>query len=91
MGKSTINEKFEHGEIPPDRTEVKQKFIDPGPLCKCKAHRESPGPDHATSCPWFANTRLAKIHLRPEQTMDPKAELSGPYATFYFVPWKAKE
>jgi len=69
-----------------DSLDVKTVYEDPGILCRCKVKREAPGPDHRPDCPWYANSRLKKIHLRPEQT--PLKILGGPVATFHIVPWK---
>lgn len=70
-----------------DKTEVKKQYVDLGDLCKCKAHREGPGPDHAQTCAWYANTRLAKIHLQPEQHWEKGKNAVTVKAVFHFVPW----
>ena len=72
-----------------DSLEVKTVYADPGPLCKCKAKRESPGPDHSVKCPWYANARLKKIHLRPEQRWDiiGKGMQISVVGTFHFTAW----
>ena len=73
----------------PNKTEVKNKYADPGPLCKCRAHREGPGPDHKESCPWYANTRCEVIRLIPHLGADPVTgrPLDMPMMEFKFVPW----
>jgi hypothetical protein len=61
------------------------------PLCNCKEHREGPGPNHDKSCPWFANARLKKIHLKPEQSWRDAAGRISPLvsveASFIIIPW----
>jgi hypothetical protein len=71
-----------------DSLEVTTVYDDPGPLCKCEAKREGPGPDHAPGCAWYANTRCKKIRLiTPEEHK--KMDI-GPLAQFYFIPWVKK-
>jgi hypothetical protein len=71
----------------PDRTKVDNKYIDPGTLCKCKANREAPGPDHDKLCPWYANARLKMIHLKPEQSWAKDSPVSVK-ADFIFERWE---